>query len=180
MNARRTASVARVPVLVAVGAIVVGLVAADHAGHGPTSSIHVAARPVSGPSVPPPNAISSTWYCAEGTSNPGGRTNETVIVANLARRAVTATITVVSGADQKPVSRSVRVDALAQRRVPVSSLVVDAEPGVIVGSEATPRRSAPVPGRPRRAGTSRPVTPGAARSNGSPCSTRSATTRWST
>lgn len=132
MSARRASSVARLPALLAVAAIVVGLVVADRAGRGAAPSIRAAARPVSGPSIPPANAISSTWYCAEGTSNATGRADETIIIANLARRAVTATITVVAGSDHAPVSRSVRVDALAQRRVAVSSLLTDAEPGVVV------------------------------------------------
>jgi hypothetical protein len=132
MSPRRTASVARVPALVAVAAIVVGLIAADRAGHSFSPSIRGAARPVSGPSVPPADAISSTWFCAEGTSSPGGRADETIIVANLARKPVTATITVLTGSDHTPVSRSVRVDTLAQRRVVVSSIIADAEPGVVV------------------------------------------------
>ncbi|HSO96843.1 MAG TPA: DUF5719 family protein [Acidimicrobiia bacterium] len=132
MSARRAPSVARLPALLAVAAIVVGLVAADHAGHSTTPSIRASARPVSGPSVPPPDAISSTWYCAEGTSNPGGRADETIIVANLARRPLTATITVLTGTDHTPVSRQVHLDALAQRRVVVSSIVADPEPGVVV------------------------------------------------
>jgi hypothetical protein len=132
MSARRTASVARLPVLLAVAAIVVGLVAADRAGHHTSTSIRAAASAVSGPSLPPANAISSTWFCAEGTSNATGRAAETIIVANLARRPVTATITVLTGTDHAPRSRSVHLAALAQQRVTVSSIVADAEPGVIV------------------------------------------------
>lgn len=132
MSARRAASVAHLPALVAVAAIVVGLVAADHAGHSAPPSIRAAARPVSGPSVPPPDTISSTWYCAEGTSNAVGRADETVILANLARTAVTATVTVLTGTDHSPASRQVHLDAFAQRRVVVSSIVADAEPGVVV------------------------------------------------
>jgi Family of unknown function (DUF5719) len=132
MTARRATSVARLPALVAVAAIVVGLVAADRAGHTAAPSIRAAARPVSGSSVPPADAISSTWFCAEGTSSPGGRADETIIVANLARKPVTAAITVLTGSDHAPASRTVPVPALGQRRVVVSSIIADAEPGVVV------------------------------------------------
>ena len=45
---------------------------------------------------------------------------------------VPATITVLTGTDHAPVSRTVAVPALAQRRVVVSSIIADPEPGVIV------------------------------------------------
>ena len=132
MSPRRGPTVRRLPALVAILAVVAGLVAASRAGHEFSPAVHAASAPVSGPAAPPADAVSSTWYCAEGTSNPGGRADETIIVANLARRATTVTVTVLSGSGRTPASRQEHVAALGQRRVVVSSIRAAAEPGVIV------------------------------------------------
>jgi hypothetical protein len=121
----------RVPVLVVVGAVVVGLVAASRAGHPFTPATRASAAPVSGPTVPPADAISSSWFCAEGTAIAGGRAQETVVVANLGRRPVVATVTV-EPSTQPIVTRRFAVPAAAQQRVDVTSLVTAAEPGVVV------------------------------------------------
>ena len=47
-----------------------------------------------GPAVPPANSVSTAWYCAAGTSDVGGAADETVYVANLSPRGITATVTV--------------------------------------------------------------------------------------
>ena len=132
MSPRRGSTVRRLPALVAVLAVVAGLVAASRAGHQFTPAVHVASAPVSGPTAPPADTVSSTWYCAEGTSNKGGRADETIIVANLARQATTVTVTVLSGSGRTPISRREHIDAFGQRRIDVSSIRAAAEPGVIV------------------------------------------------
>ena len=121
----------RLPVLIVVGAALVGLVAASHAGHGFAPTRPAAAAPVSGPTVPPADAISSSWFCAEGTAIPGGRAQETVVVANLGRSPVTARVTV-QPSSQPIVTRRFSVPAAAQQQIDVTSLVTAAEPGVIV------------------------------------------------
>lgn len=133
MSARRGGpTVRRLPVLIVVVAVVAGIVAVSRAGHPFTPAVHAAPVPAAGPSVPPADAITSTWFCAEGTASTGGRADETVIVANLTRRAETATITVEPGVGLAPVSRPVQIQALGQRRVDVSSVLVTPEPGVVV------------------------------------------------
>ncbi len=82
--------------------------------------------------MPQADALSSAWYCAEGTSSADGRADETVIVSNLSAATVTATVTVMSGSDQPAVSRTIRVEALAQQRVHLTELIATAEPGVVV------------------------------------------------
>ena len=131
MSARRAATGRRGPAIVAVLAVVAGLVVVSHAGRGFTPSVRVTAVPVAGPTVPPAVDISSSWFCAEGTAVTGGRADETVIVANLAHRAVTATIAVVS-TDQPLTSRKFSVAAAAQLRIDVASVLSVAEPGVVV------------------------------------------------
>jgi hypothetical protein len=121
----------RLAVLVVVGVAVVGLAAASHAGRGFTASAPAAATAVSGPTVPPADAISSSWFCAEGTAIPGGRAQETVLVANLGRSPVAATVTVEPGS-QPVVTRRFSIPAAAQQRIDVTSLVTAAEPGVTV------------------------------------------------
>jgi len=84
-----------------------------------------------GPSVPDRAAVDAAWYCAEGTSTPDGRANETVIIGNLARRPITVELTVMAG-DGSQKSRRFTVDTLAQRRIEVADIVETAEPGVVV------------------------------------------------
>jgi hypothetical protein len=133
MSARRGGpTVRRLPVLIVVAVIAAGIVAASRAGHEFTPAVHAAPLPAAGPTVPAADAITSTWFCAEGTASIGGRADETVIVANLTRRAVTATITVQPGANLPAASRQVQVEALGQRRVDVSSVLATPEPGVVV------------------------------------------------
>jgi hypothetical protein len=131
VSARRAPTGGRTPALLGVLAVVAALVAASHAGHGFAPSVRVATAPVAGPTLPPVAAISSSWFCAEGTAVAGGRADETVIVANLGGRSVTATIAVTSG-DRPVASQRFSVAAAAQLRVDVASLTSAAEPGVVV------------------------------------------------
>ena len=132
MSPRRTPSGRRVAVVVATAVGALGLVAASQAGHAFRPAVPTAAAAAAGPTLAPADALASTWFCAEGTAVAGGRADETVIVANLGGRAVTATLTVQSGATSSPVTRHYSVRALSQRRVQISSLVTTPEPGVVV------------------------------------------------
>ena len=132
MSPRRTPPGRRVVALVAVAAGALGLVAASQVGHTFHPSLPAAAPVDAGPSLPPADAIASTWFCAEGTAVAGGRADETVIVANVAPHAVTATLTVLSGSSAAPRTRRVSVAAFGQRRILLSTLLTAPEPGVIV------------------------------------------------
>ncbi len=133
MSARRRGTGHRLPALLAILVVVAGLVAVSRAGHPFHPTVRGGSTPVSGPTVAPADAVSSTWYCAEGTSNEGGRADETVIIANLNPAPITATVTVLSGG-RAVATRRERVEALGQRRVTLSSIRAATEPGVIVGA----------------------------------------------
>ncbi len=120
----------RLLALIIVAAVAVAAVALDRSAPEVVTPA-VAAHPVDGPVIPPPDAASVAWYCAEGTSTLNGRADETIIVGNLAKEPITATITVMRG-QLPPASLTVRVDALAQRRVKVADVLATEEPGVIV------------------------------------------------
>lgn len=81
--------------------------------------------------VPPPETLSAAWYCAEGTSNRGGRADETVFLANAGELAVQATVTVLRG-EEKPARQSVEVPARARVSVKISDIVRTEDPGVVV------------------------------------------------
>ena len=139
----RRRNLRRVPiVLVVVGCLVAALVFErsrdDHAG---TSPAVVAANPT----APATGDVSSAWFCAEGTAQPDGRANETIVVANIGADDARATITVLPAADdQKAGSRVVTVAPGEQVRVPVLDILETPEqldatglirgPGVVVES----------------------------------------------
>jgi len=132
-TASSTAVAYRIPALLLVVVFAAALIALDRAGSSPSPVTRFAsARAIDTPTVPPPDAISVAWYCAEGTSTRDGRATETVIIANLALRPIDATITVMHGADKRPVVEKRHIDALAQERVPIADLIETKEPGVIV------------------------------------------------
>lgn len=85
-----------------------------------------------GPRVPAANAAEAAWYCAEGTSNPGGRADERIFVANIGDRIAHARITVMSGPDQVPAVRALDVPAGSLATLRVADIVAIPEPGVLV------------------------------------------------
>jgi hypothetical protein len=89
------------------------------------------------PTVAEPDTLSSTWYCAEGTGSPGGRADETIIIANVGNAAARAVVTVMPGGQDEPESRRVAVPRGGQVRVPVSSILQTPEhpddAGLLVG-----------------------------------------------
>jgi hypothetical protein len=75
---------------------------------------------------------STTWYCAEGTANPGGRADEDVEIGNVGRATLHAALTVDGGADARPVVRSYDVAPGRGVRVHVADVAPIADPGVVV------------------------------------------------
>jgi Family of unknown function (DUF5719) len=131
VSPRRTPRGRRLVALVAVAGGAFGLVAASQVGHPFHPSLPRAPAAAAGPTLAPADAIASTWFCPEGTATANGRADETVIIGNVAAHTVTATLTVMTGA-AKAVTRRISVAAFGQRRVPVSTVVTAAEPGVVV------------------------------------------------
>lgn len=125
----------RLPILlVVVGAIVAAAVYQDHDHSSASDSSHVthSAAAFASVGVPPRDAVSTSWFCAEGTSNDGGRADETILVGNVAKTDVRATITVMPGGDGKPVSREVTVGPGDEEQVKVASILATPDPGVVV------------------------------------------------
>src|SRR5207302_1912394 len=109
-------------------------------GASPATSTGGAVAPAV-PTVAGADTVSATWYCAEGTGAPGGRADETILIANEGDAEARAVVTVMPGGKVGPESRRVAVPRGAQVRGSVSSeLQAPAQPGdagLIVG----PRRS---------------------------------------
>ena len=94
-----------------------------------------------GPTVAGAGAVSTTWYCAEGTGSTG-RASETIWIGNLGDSDARADITVMPGGDNEPATRRVTVPKRGQLQVPVSSVLEAGEqpapagtitgPGVVV------------------------------------------------
>ncbi len=131
MSPRRSAPGRRLVAVLAVAGGAFGLFAASQVGHPYRPSLPPAPSATAGPVLAPGSAIASTWFCAEGTAVTNGRAAETVLIANVAPRTVTATVTVMTGS-AKPLTRRLSVAAFGQRRVPVSTLATAPEPGVVV------------------------------------------------
>ena len=76
----------RGPILFVVIAAVVAAIVVQQGASSDDRGVAAVATVVSGDgvSVPPADVASVAWYCAEGTSSPDGRADETVIVASLA------------------------------------------------------------------------------------------------
>jgi hypothetical protein len=129
----------RLPVLAVVGGCI-ALAAALGLGDGTDASPEAetaAGIAAAVPTVADPDAVSTTWYCAEGTGSPGGRADETILIANVGDSEARADVTVMPGGGE-PESRRVTVPRSAQVRVPVSSVLQAAEQsdaaGLIVGT----------------------------------------------
>ena len=82
--------------------------------------------------MPPSDVVSSSWYCADGTSQPDGRADETVIVASLDQTGIDVTITVMPGGDAAPKSEQLRLAPGEEARVRVADILETPEPGVVV------------------------------------------------
>ena len=74
----------------------------------------------------------TTWYCAEGTANPGGRADEELAIGNVDHRPMRAVVTVDGGSDVAPVVHTYAVAPGRVARVRVAEIAPIAEPGVVV------------------------------------------------
>jgi hypothetical protein len=128
----QTARVFRAPVLVLIAAVVAGAVLLDRSAPSIAAPRAPVTGAVDGPTIPPADAVSVAWYCAEGTSSTKGRADETIIVGNLAHHPIHVTVTVMTGADKRPRSVERRVDTLARTQFRVADIVKNPEPGVVV------------------------------------------------
>lgn len=128
----RSGTVRRTPILLVLGAVLVAAIVFNNTDSATHATATIAAPPDAGPVVPASDALSTSWYCAEGTSTPDGRADETVVVASIADQPLDATVTVVQGSAAAPVSRTFHLRAREQRRIHLSDVVQAAEPGVIV------------------------------------------------
>ena len=120
--------------LVLAGLLVMGMVIDEGLGERDEGGSWI---PVSQAEAEPPAAVTSpgtlsaSWYCAEGTSNEGGRADETVSIANAGEEPLDAVITVLR-ADEPAVRRPVEVPARSRTEVRIADLVQTDEPGVVV------------------------------------------------
>src|SRR5215211_1644307 len=128
----RSGTVRRTPILLVLAAVLAAAIVFSDTKSTTQATATVAAPPDAGPVVPASDALSTSWYCAEGTSTPDGRADETVVVASVADQPLDATVTVVQGSTASPVSRTFHLRAREQRRIHLSDLVQATEPGVIV------------------------------------------------
>jgi hypothetical protein len=116
-------------IIVVLGCLLLAAVLDRSGTSEPSSATSVVAL---GPRVPAADASETAWYCAEGTSNPGGRADERIFIANVGRGVAHARITVMSGPDQVPAVRELDVAAGSAATVRVSEIVAVPEPGVLV------------------------------------------------
>lgn len=119
MMSRRSALVAGIVVVL----VLMGVVTTDD---GESTRTTTGARLVA--DVADPGA----WYCAEGTSTPDGRADETIIIGNADATPSRATVTVYPGGDAPRVTKRYRVAPGQVSRIRVADIAVAAEPGVVV------------------------------------------------
>jgi hypothetical protein len=115
-----------------VGALIAGLVVVQRGTSSTPLAIAHRATAIDGPTVPSNDAVSVAWFCSEGTSVEGGRADETVVIGNLARHPIKATVTVMRGAGRSFAVEHRTIAALAQERILVSDLAEAEQPGVVV------------------------------------------------
>ncbi|MEX0947507.1 MAG: DUF5719 family protein [Acidimicrobiia bacterium] len=132
MSRRPSRPVPRIPALVLVALLAVGVVVAERGSSRTLPSFPTLTSAIDGPTVPGDDAVSVAWFCSEGSSTETGRATETILIANLATRPVDATVTVLRGPDHTPAVEHRQIPPLAQERVPVADLAEDDDPGVVV------------------------------------------------
>ena len=122
----------RGPILFVLIALLVAAIVYDgNASSSPASAARAGAI-VSGPAVPPADALSTSWYCTEGTSAADGRADETILVASVADTRIDATITVMPGGIGGPRLSRPPPPPACRAHVRVADLVETPEPGVVV------------------------------------------------
>jgi hypothetical protein len=118
-----------VVIAVVLGCLLVAAVADRSGSSTSTSPDQLVAL---GPRVPTAQATDTAWYCAEGTSNPGGRADERIYVANVDSRPARARVTVMQGSDQPPAVKTLEVGPDSLASVRVGDILAVADPGVLV------------------------------------------------
>jgi Family of unknown function (DUF5719) len=134
---RRQAPPRRLPALLVVAGCIAAAAAFGVRGNDTSPAGSTGGTVAAIPTVAEPDAVSTSWYCAEGTGAPGGRADETILIANQGADDARAVVTVMPGGQNNAESRRVDVPRGAQVRVPVSSVAQTAEQtdesGMIVG-----------------------------------------------
>lgn len=122
----------RWPVLIAAVLVVAGAIAVSQVK--PEKSVPFSSGPISSSAavIAAPRALSTAWYCAEGSSDIEGRASETVIIGNLEKRPVSATVSVMTGDKATDVTRQLKIAAYGQKRIEVADLVEATNVGVVV------------------------------------------------
>jgi hypothetical protein len=125
-------TVRRGPILLALIVVMVAAIVFDDRGNAPATRGAGVGNVAAGPALAASDALTSSWFCAEGTSTPDGRADETVVIASVADTRIDATVTVMLGGLTPMVSRTVHVAPRREARVHLADLVVAAEPAVVV------------------------------------------------
>ena len=129
----RAKKIHRVPIIVALALVLVAAIALDNGESSSQTERDSGGRDAAAdPAVPSQDSLSTSWYCAEGTSTADGRADETILVASVADTKAEATITVMPGGLAAPISRTVHLEPREEARVHVADLVATAEPAVVV------------------------------------------------
>jgi hypothetical protein len=133
-------SLARLPIAIAIVAALAAAVVFDQGRPDRPVTAPASAAPV--PAIPSPDALSVSWYCAEGTATVGGRADETILVANVGVEDAEAVVTVLTGGDGRAARERVEVPARDQIEVQLADVVEEPEelgtnatlvgPGVVV------------------------------------------------
>ena len=125
-------TVRRVAALVVLGVVAAAAIALSQREPDELTIAASSRQPIDGPQVAAADAVSASWYCAEGTSTPDGRATETVIVGNLEPHAIDVATTVMAGGAVAPKTQQVRLRAYQQQRIPVEDVLRAPEVGVVV------------------------------------------------
>jgi hypothetical protein len=138
--------------------LAVALLAAAVVDRGARSSDVVAGPAIDMPTAPASGSVSSTWYCAGGTSESGGAADATVIVANPGTRELKAAVTIIPSEGQRAVRQltvransiqALRLQDVAKANYAAALVDLDGGQGVVeqkvtgaLGSSASPCASA--------------------------------------
>ncbi|HEX6310958.1 MAG TPA: DUF5719 family protein [Acidimicrobiia bacterium] len=122
---RVSTGMARLTIILVVGAAVVAAIVFDRTG--PESDRASADPPTDAPSVPRADALSASWYCAEGTAAADERADETVLLANLGDDDAEALVTVYDAREGDPEPERVEVPAGEQVAVDITDLTDEPE-----------------------------------------------------
>lgn len=125
VRARRAPGLVLLCVLLIAGVVADGLVERDA---NPVPRLASGAAP---PTVAPEGVLSSTWYCAAGTANPGGAATGSVVLANSTADARAAVVTVFAVEGPPQVVR-VKVPPLGRASLRYADIVTTPYAGVSV------------------------------------------------